>query len=106
MAQIDVEDVGNCALLNRSVLGEEKYLVIKTDIGLTQVVQFGPIIPDYDELPQTVSYSYQKYDANDAKTIKIIKKFISDAAQVEETEPEYIKDHVIDFMDVLDRPIC
>jgi hypothetical protein len=51
MAQIDVEDVGNCALLNRSVLGEEKYLVIKTDIGLTQVVQFGPIIPDYDELP-------------------------------------------------------
>ena len=37
-AQIDVDDIGNCVLLNRSLLGEEKYLIIRTDIGLTQVV--------------------------------------------------------------------
>ena len=105
-AQIDVDDIGNCVLLNRSLLGEEKYLIIRTDIGLTQVVQFGPIVPDFDELPQAVNYSYQRFDANEAKVIKIIKKFVSDAAQMEETTLEYIKEHVCDFIDVLERPIC
>ena len=105
-AQIDIDDIGNCALLNRSLLGEEKYLVIKTDIGLTQVVQFGPIVPDCDELPQTVYYSYQKFDANETKVIKIIKRFISDAAQMEETTIEYIKSQIVDLLDVLEQPIC
>ena len=97
MAQIEIEDIGNCCVVSKNQLGEEKYLLIKTDIGLTQIVTYGPIIPDIEQLPTFVSYTYQRFDFNEGKIIKIIQKFISDATEVELSEPENVCDNFRDL---------
>lgn len=98
-ASIDVDDIGNCCILTRSVLGEERYLYINTQFGSTQIISYGPIVPDIDQLPSSCGYSYNRFDFNDRKIIKEIEKFISTAEYAEVIDVEYMKDNMRDFMD-------
>jgi len=86
LAQIEIDDIGNCCLLQRNSLGEESYLYIITEVGSTQVVQYGPIVPDMESLPQNVSYSYQRFDFNERRITKIIQQFVGLAEYVEECD--------------------
>lgn len=77
-ATVDIDDIGNCALATNNDLGEEYYLIIKTDFGWTELIQYGPAVPEIDYLPYSINYSYARYEVNESKTAKIIDKFLSD----------------------------
>lgn len=76
-SNIEIEDIGNCCLQSFDALKQEYYLVIKTSLGETQVITYGPIYSDLSTPPATVSYFYQKFQYSQKKICKIIEQFLS-----------------------------
>ena len=72
---ICVEDIGNCALEAIDQLGRYFYIIIKTDAGMTKVITFGPVMPDFIDLPNGYSsgYTYMKY--SDTKLNGMLQKW-------------------------------
>jgi len=102
-ASIDVDDICNCCILTRSRLGEERYLYIKTDFGSTQIVKYGPIVPDLSQLPVYSYYEYNRFDTNEIKIIKNIQKFVADADYAEVIDVDYMKENIRDYMENLEE---
>lgn len=75
--QLEVDDIGQCAILGRNDLGEEWYLFIKTELGWTEIIEWGPVIPDFDLLPATVNISYNRIEWSSYKIEKTIDKFLN-----------------------------
>ena len=44
MANIEIEDIGNCAIEANNDNGEFWYLIIRTTLGSTQIFEYGPTI--------------------------------------------------------------
>lgn len=76
--QLDVENIGDCVLLGRNDLGEEFYLVIKTELGWTEVVDYGPCTPDLNMLPLNYNIKYSRFEYNQSKLERLIDKFLND----------------------------
>ena len=77
-SSIDIEDIGNCALDVFNDLGFEWILLIRTIEGSTEIVEFGPILPDLDYLPAKVSYTYSRIDFAQSKVSNAISRFLND----------------------------
>lgn len=77
-AQLNVDDIGQCAILGRNDLGEENYLIIRTEMGFTEMIMYGPVVPDLDILPFGVSMQYSRFDFNQSKIEKAIDRFLND----------------------------
>lgn len=75
---IDIENIGNCAIEVWNNLGFEWLLIIKTNEGLTEVVEYGPLLPDIKYPPANVSYTYSRFDFSESKISKRIDKFLND----------------------------
>ena len=76
-AQIDIEDIGNVSIRGYADMGNEYYLVIKTDLGWVEVFEYGPIEPDLQELPKSVKYPYDRFESSEYKLEKSIDKFLN-----------------------------
>ena len=59
-AQLEVHEVGDCCILGRDDLGQEYYLVIKTKMGCTNIIEYGPALPDFELLPKKVTYIFNR----------------------------------------------
>ena len=70
----------------------EYYLILRTELGLTKSLEYGPSIPDLDELPMSVSMRYNQFEFNESKIAKMITKFLNSNSitQARETEVEDI----------------
>jgi len=77
-AQIDVDNIGECALRGRNDLGEEFYLVTRSDMGWTELIQFGPVSPECEILPFNISLTYNRFEFNQTRIMKAIEKFLND----------------------------
>lgn len=77
-AQLNVEDIGQCVILGRNDIGEENYLIIRTEMGFTEQITVGPVCPDVDLLPFNVSILYSRYEFNQGKIERAIDKFLND----------------------------
>lgn len=77
-AQLDVDNVGECVLLGRNDLGEEFYLIVRTDMGWTEQINFGPVTPDVDILPFNINLTYARFEFNQTKLMRAIDKFLND----------------------------
>ena len=104
---IDIKNIGTCALDAYNDLGFEYILIIKTKEGLTEIIEYGPLIPDLKYLPANVSYTYNRFDFSESKIIKRINKFLTEGGrgitQVFEISPSEGKDKIrnlVDFVDV------
>ena len=98
---IDIDDIGNTAIQCWSNYGETKVLIIKTMDGITEIIEFGPVNTDINELPDKVIYNYQRFEFNQGKIIKIINKFINDeiVSQVQEIDFDTAKNVVKNLID-------
>ena len=76
-AQVDIENIGECALLGRNDIGEEFYLVIKTELGWTEVFEYGPFVSDLELLPINYNISYSRFEYNEGKLERIIDRFLN-----------------------------
>lgn len=92
--ELTIDNIGQCCVLGRNDFGEEHYLVVRTEQGFTDVIQYGPVVPDFDLLPYNVSMTYQRFEFNQGKIERIIDRFLNDPkrgiSQAEESSYETI----------------
>lgn len=97
--QLYVEDIGNCVLLTRNDLGEEWYLLTRTELGWTEVIEYGPAHVDFELLPTSVKQTYDRFEYNMGKLQRTIDKFLNDPkrliSQAEETTIEEVAHKMI-----------
>lgn len=77
-AELEVEDIGQCCLRGRNDLGEEFYLVIRTDMGFTEQITYGLVVPDLEILPFNVSMQYSRYEYSQSRIERQIDRFLND----------------------------
>lgn len=102
-AQLDVEDIGQCVILSRNDLGEEWYLLIRTELGFTEVLEYGPAVPDLTILPFAVNMSYNRFEYNQGKIERTIDRFLNNPkrliTQAEVTDVESIRNNIVNIVD-------
>ena len=76
-AQLEVPDIGDCCILGRDDIGQEYYLIITTYMGSTDIIEYGPALPDFEVLPKSVKYTFDRIDYSEFKIEKRIDKFLS-----------------------------
>lgn len=76
-AQLEVSDIGECAILARDDRGAEYYLIVTTKLGLTEIIEYGPCVPDVKLLPKSVVYKYTRINFSEYRIEKIIDKFLN-----------------------------
>ncbi len=75
--QLDIENRGNCCISAIDVVHRESILIVKTDMGVTKVLQWGPMLVDSEQPSPKMSCLFQKFDYEDYKIDKIIDKFLN-----------------------------
>lgn len=75
---IDVVDMGNTALRCTNSKMDNYYLIVKTIMGKTHFIKFGPVCPDIEVLLEDFSVSYKKVDYKESVIFREIDKFIND----------------------------
>ena len=102
-AQLDVEDIGQCVILSRNDLGEEWYLLIRTELGFTEVLEYGPAVPDLTILPFAVNMSYNRFEYNQGKIERTIDRFLNNPkrliTQAEVTDVESLRSNIVNIVD-------
>ena len=80
--ELEIEDIGNVAI-EASNGAYYSYLVIRTSMGSTCIVEYGRIVPDIDKLPPKVSCSFDRIDYKESVITKRIEKFLASAENAE-----------------------
>ena len=75
---IDVVDIGNAALRCHGSKLDFYYIILKTVMGKTSIIKFGPVMPDIEVLFNDFSVSYKKIDYKENLIEKEVDKFIND----------------------------
>lgn len=76
--QLDIEDIGNCAIVGMNTKDYTKYiLIIKTIDGETKVVTSGPHWVELEMPCMDYSYTYQSFQFSSYKIEKMIDKFLN-----------------------------
>ena len=75
---IDIVDFGNTALRCTNNNLDTYYLIIKTVMGKTHFLKFGPICEDIGVLLDEFAVSYKKIDYKETTICREIDKFIND----------------------------
>jgi hypothetical protein len=75
---IDVVDIGNTALRCTGSKLDDYYIILKTIMGKTSILKFGPVVPDIEILLNDFSVSYKKIDYKENLISKEVDKFIND----------------------------
>lgn len=75
---IDVVDIGNTALRCHGKKLDFYYIILKTVMGKTHIIKFGPVMPDIDVLFTDFTVSYKKIDYKENLIEKEVDKFIND----------------------------
>lgn len=75
---IDVVDMGNTALRCTNSNMDNFYIIVKTIMGKTHIIKFGPICPDIEVLLNDFAVTYKKIDYKENLIYKEINKFIND----------------------------
>lgn len=101
--QLDVEDLGNVCIQGRNDLGEEFYLLIRSEDGYCDVIEYGPAHPDFEMLPWSVKLTYDHFEFNQMKLEKRIDKFLNDAkhliTQADVVDIEQIREYIVNPVD-------
>ena len=99
-ADIEIEDPYNCCLKANNLLHEEYYLYIKTVMGETQIVYYGP---HTEKKPKDIGYSYSRIPFSEKKIQGIIDKFLNshDIFQAEEVDLEDIRSCFENLIDIV-----
>ena len=77
VGELDVEDIGNCCIEATNDQGMLYYLVTDTKLGWTRIFEYGPAIPDFDELPKSVYCAFSRIEYDERKLTKKISEFLN-----------------------------
>lgn len=89
LGDLNVQNIGDVCLLANNDLGDYYVCRIRTILGWTEIIQFGPFCDIVSPLSATVSY--KKFEFKQNKVINEIRDFINkpkaNISQVQITEP-------------------
>lgn len=75
--EVEIEDIGNCNILAYNDYGSVNVLIVRTQLGLTSIMTYGPIQPDVDLLPKYVKCTFKRIEYNPRKISKEIDTFLN-----------------------------
>ncbi len=79
LASVEIEDIGNVALVMFNDMGQQWYLLTTTSLGWTKTYMFGPLLPDIDTLViKSFSFNYSEIEYKESKLLNMIERFIQD----------------------------
>lgn len=104
--ELEIEDVGNVALIGTDSLQKEYYLIIQTVLGRTSCIKYGPNIPDLPCLLDKCDYNYLQFDYNEGKICKLIDKFLhtETLSKVEIVTIDEIRSRIKNLIDYIGMP--
>lgn len=92
--KLEVEDLGNAAILCRTDDGKEYAILSKTFLGKTILLKYGPYLPDIDMLNFNLELSFKKFDYKEDLIIREIEKYLQDPRKGI-TEAEVVSEDVV-----------
>lgn len=105
VGQLEINDLGNCAVIANDDRNVCYYLVIKTELGSSIVMEAGPFIPDEKVLVKSVNINFKRLDYNESKLSTIVDKFLNNPyrniTQAREVDENEIYPHCIDIVDYM-----
>lgn len=72
---LEVENISNCAIEANDDIGNFYYLIIRTKMGISNVLEFGPV-SEYDS-PSTAYQKFKRAEINEGKLKKIVSDFLN-----------------------------
>ena len=75
--QIEIDNIGECVVSVNNDFGEFWFLMITTKLGWTDLIDYGPVVPDMDVLSPNFSINYSRFEFNQQKIEKLIDKFLN-----------------------------
>ena len=104
-ASISIEDIGNCAIRANNDLGSFWFLIIQTELGFSEIFEYGPFIFNVEELPKSCNWFYKRISYSENALSKIIDKFLNDGyrciTQAEEISMEEAKENCRNLADYI-----
>lgn len=96
MDAVEIEDIGNIALVLYNDAGQEWYLLTTTSLGWTKLYMFGPLLPDVNSLVlKSFSFTYSEIEYREYKIISMLEKFIQDPKKEISQVIEITKEEVL-----------
>lgn len=77
--QLDIDDISNFAIRANNDLMFEYYLIVKTELGQTKILEYGPLMIDIEDLPSSVSCKYTRMNYDEKKIMNAVNKFLNDS---------------------------
>lgn len=101
--QLDVDNIGDCVIQANNDFAEEYYLIVRTILGWVEVLEYGPCLPELQELQHNYTIKYSKFEYNQSRIEKTIDKFLNDAkrsiTQARLTTIDEIRENLINPVD-------
>lgn len=75
--ELEIEDLGNCCVVANDDQGLFYIIIVRTSLGTTRIMEYGPSAPDFDTLPKGVNQTFSRLDYNEGKIRSTIDKFLN-----------------------------
>ena len=100
MDSVTIDDIGNVILDGFNDYGEEFFLIIRTVLGVSRILEYGPIQQGVTTFCQC---TFQQMDYDDRKIDKIVDKFLTDKKNLTQVQAFDVskKDDLINCTDRL-----
>ena len=102
-ASIDIEDLGNFIIQAYSDIGQSSILIVKTILGNTQIIEYGPFYIDDNKMNQHIETIYDNISFDIKKIINKVTKFLDSkkirVMQVVEKTFDEVKDSIKNPLD-------
>lgn len=104
-ASINIEDLGNFIIQAYSDAGQSSILIVKTVLGNTQIIEYGPFYIDDSKMNQHIEMIYDNTSFDVKKIISKVTKFLDSrkiqVTQVVEKTFDEVKDSIKNPLDFL-----
>ena len=101
---LEVDNIGDCVIQGNNDLGEFFYLIITTELGWTEILDYGPCVPDLELLSANYTIRYQRIEYNQGKLERIIDKFLNDPKRmITQAKTVFLDDILEDLVNPIDK---
>jgi hypothetical protein len=102
---LELNDPGNCAIHGEGSFRDGKitfegdyYMIIKTIMGKTTFIKWGPLIPDLETLPNTFKLEIKTSPYKEATVAREIQSFINDGFKDIQKAEEILVEEALEFL--------
>ena len=102
---LQIDDIGNCAIHGEGSFRDGKvpfpgdyYMIVKTVMGKTTFIKWGPLMPDFVALPNTFKLEIKTSQYKEGTIMKEIQTFINDGLKGIHDATELLPEEAIEFL--------